>query len=298
MIVITTPTGKIGSRVLEIVVAQQDTSGEKVRVIVRDPGRLPAAVRERVEVVAGSHGDREVLDRAFAGADAVFWLVPSDPRAPSLEAMYSGFTRPAAEAFAAHGVGHVVSVSALGRGTSAAGRAGHVTASLAMDDLIASTGVAHRALANPAFMDNLLRQVNSIRDQGLFTDTIAPDHRLPLAATRDIGAVGARLLLDRSWTGTGEVPVLGPADLSPNDMAHTMSEVLGRPIRYERQTFEQLRDSLTGYGLPEPIVQGYLDMMRAVDDGLNEGVPRTPRNSTPTSFREWCDRVLAPAVRA
>ncbi|MBY8857002.1 NAD(P)H-binding protein [Nocardia sp. CA2R105] len=298
MIVITTPTGKIGSRVLEIVVAQQDTSGEKVRVIVRDPGRLPEEIRDRIEVVTGSHGDREVLDRAFAGADAVFWLAPSNSPAPSLEAMYTGFTRPAAEAFVTHGVGHVVTVSALGRGTAVAGRAGHVTASLAMGDLIAGAGVAHRALANPAFMDNLLRQVNSIRDRGVFTDTVDPDHRLPTVATRDIGAVGARLLLDRSWTGTGEVPVLGPADLSPNDMAHTMSDVLGRPIRYERQSFEQLRDSLTGHGLPEPIVQGYLDMMRAVNDGLNEGVPRTPENTTPTSFREWCDSVLAPAVRA
>ncbi|WP_067678350.1 NmrA family NAD(P)-binding protein [Nocardia miyunensis] len=298
MIVITTPTGKIGSRVLEIVVAQQDTSGEKVRVIVRDPSGLSERIRDRVEVVTGSHGDREVLDRAFAGADAVFWVVPSDPRAPSLEAMYSGFTRPAVEAFAAHGVGHVVGVSALGRGTAAAGRAGHVTASLAMDDLIAGSGVAYRALANPTFMDNLLRQVNSIRDQGVFTDTLAPDHRLPTAATRDIGAVGARLLLDRSWTGTGEVPVLGTADLSPNDMAHIMSEVLGRPIRYERQTFDQFRDSLLGYGLPEPIVRGYLDMMRAVNDGIDEGVPRTPENTTPTTFREWCEYVLAPAVRA
>ena len=42
-----------------------------------------------------------------------------------------------------------------------------------MDDLIASTGVAYRALANPSFMDNLLRQVRSIRDQGVFTDTVA-----------------------------------------------------------------------------------------------------------------------------
>ncbi|WP_067902547.1 NAD(P)H-binding protein [Nocardia vaccinii] len=297
MIVITTPTGKIGSRVLEIVVAQQDKTGELVRVIVRDPSGLPDAIRDRVEVVAGSHGDREVLDRAFVGADAVFWLVPSDHRAPSLEAMYSGFTRPAAEAFAAHGVGHVVGVSALGRGTAAAGRAGHVTASLAMDDLIASTGVAYRALANPTFMDNLLRQVNSIREQGVFTDTIDPGQRLPIAPTRDIGAVGARLLLDRSWTGTGEVPVLGAADLSPNDMAHTMSEVLGRRIRYVHQSFEQFRDSLTGYGLPAPIVRGYLEMMRAVSEGINEGVPRTPENTTPTTFREWCEQVLAPAVR-
>ena len=60
---------------------------------MRDPAKLPDAVRARVDVVTGSHGDAEVVDRAFAGADAVFWLVPPDPRAPSLDAAYSGFTR-------------------------------------------------------------------------------------------------------------------------------------------------------------------------------------------------------------
>lgn len=53
-------------------------AGEELRVIVRDPARLPVAVRGRVEVVTGSHAEAEVLDRAFEGADAVFWLVPPD----------------------------------------------------------------------------------------------------------------------------------------------------------------------------------------------------------------------------
>lgn len=199
MIVITTPTGDIGSQLLRTL----HESGEELRVIVRDPAKLPDSVRERVDVVPGSHCDAEVVDRAFAGADAVFWIVPPDPRAPSLEVAYSGFTQAAAKAFTAHGVGHVVGVSALGRGTPVAGRAGLVTASLAMDDLIASTGVAYRALANPTFMDNLLRQVASIRDADVFTDTQIVDRRAPAAATCDIAATAARLLLDRSWTGVG-----------------------------------------------------------------------------------------------
>ncbi|MEP7024234.1 MAG: NAD(P)H-binding protein, partial [Actinomycetota bacterium] len=212
MIVITTPTGDIGSQVLSTLLDSAPASREKLRVIVRDPGRLPGPVRGQVVVVPGSHSEAGVVDRAFAGADAVFWLVPPDPQAPSLEVAYSGFTAAAAQAFVAHGVGHVVGVSALGRGTPVADRAGLVTASLAMDDLIAGTGVAYRALANPGFMDNLLRQVRSIRDEGVFTFTAAAGRKVPMAATRDIAAAAARLLLDRSWTGAGSVPVLGPED--------------------------------------------------------------------------------------
>jgi len=298
MIVITTPTGDIGSQVLRALLQDAPAAGEKLRVIARDPARLPGPVRDRVDVVTGSHGDAGVVDRAFAGADAVFWVVPPDSRAPSLEAAYSGFSRAAAQAFTARGVRHVVGVSALGRGTPVAGRAGLVTASLAMDDLIASTGVAYRALANPSFMDNLLREVDAIRDEGVFTDTAAADRKAPAAATRDIAAAAAGLLLDRSWTGAGSVPVLGPEDLSPDDMARIMSEVLGRPVRYQRQSLQELGVTMAGYGAGEAFVQGMVDMARAKDEGLDDGVPRTPQTASPTTFRQWCQEVLRPAVLA
>jgi len=48
-------------------------------MLVLGPSRLDDSVRERVEVVVGSHGDGAVVDEAFAGASAVFWLVPPDP---------------------------------------------------------------------------------------------------------------------------------------------------------------------------------------------------------------------------
>src|SRR5215472_1572440 len=155
MIVITAPTGLIGHQVLGNVL-DRVPGGEPVRVIVRDPARLPAEVRGSVDVV----------NRAFAGADAVFWLCPPDPRADSAEAAYVDFTRPACEAFRRHGVGRVVGISSLGRGTAMAGHAGHVTASLAMDDLIAASGVSYRALTMPSFMDNLLWQAGVIKSQG------------------------------------------------------------------------------------------------------------------------------------
>lgn len=78
MIVITAPTGNIGSHLLSRLLRSAPAE-EGLRVVVRDPARLPGEVRERVEVITGSHGDPEVVDRAFEGADAVFWLVPRTP---------------------------------------------------------------------------------------------------------------------------------------------------------------------------------------------------------------------------
>ncbi|MGW2158426.1 NAD(P)H-binding protein [Nonomuraea sp. NPDC001699] len=297
MIVITAPTGNIGRRLLSLLVEAAPAHGEELRVVVRDPARLPEAVRGRVEVVTGSHGDAATADRAFAGADAVFWLVPPDSSATPEEA-FSGFTRPAARAFAAHGVGHVVGISALGRGTPQADRAGLVTASLAMDDLIAGSGVAYRALASPSFFENLLEEAGSIREHGVFTDTVAADRPAPLVAVADLAAAAAGLLLDRSWTGVGSVPVLGPQDLSPGDLARIMTEQLGRPVRYRRQPLDELRSTLLGYGLNEAFVEGVVDMKRAKDQGLDAGVARSPRAGRATGFAQWCAETLKPAVLA
>ncbi|MFD9888347.1 NAD(P)H-binding protein [Amycolatopsis sp. NPDC059027] len=295
MIVITAPTGNIARHLLPLLLEAAPAHGEELRVIARDPARLPDGVRERVEVITGSHGDTEVVDRAFEGADAVFWLVPPDSSLTPADG-WSGFTRPAAKALAAHGVGHVVGVSALGRGTPVADRAGLVTASLAMDDLIAETGVAYRALANPSFFENLLEEVDSIREKGVFVDVVDADRKAPLVAVADIAAVAARLLLDRSWTGVDDVPVLGPRDLSPNDLARIMTEQLGRPVRYEREPIEDMRTTLVGYGLNETFVQGIADMKQAKDNGLDAGVTRTADTASPTTFEQWCAETLKPAV--
>jgi len=263
--------------------------------VVRDPVRLAPGVAERVEVVQGSHSDKAVVAEAFAGADAVFWLVPASPGAESLDAAYSGFAGPAIEAFAARGVARVVGISALGRGTAVAGKAGHVTATLAMDDLIAATGVPYRALTMPSFMDNTLRQVAPIKAQGVFYGPSLPDQRVPVVATRDIAAVAARLLRDDTWSGFEEVPVLGPEDLTFDEMAATIADVLGRPVRYQQIPGEAFKANMMGFGMSEAIAQGLLDMAVAKNNGLDT-ITRTPQTSTPTTFRQWCVDVLKPAV--
>ena len=292
MIVITTPAGQIGRQVLGNLL----DSGEQLRVIARDTPQLPAEVREDLDIVEGSHGDAAVVDEAFAGADAVFWVTPADPRAPSVDAAFAGFTRPAAEAFHRHGVGRVVGVSMLGRGTPWAAQAGFVTGSLAMDDLIAASGVAYRALTNPYFMEDTLRQAESTKNQGVFSWPIAGDRKRPAVATRDIAAAASRLLLDARWSGVEEVPLLGPEDLSFNDMAEIMSQVLGTDVRFQQITFEAYKDRFIRLGMSDAMAQGYTDMAWAKNQGLDNGVQRAPQNSTPTSFRQWCDEVLKPEV--
>jgi uncharacterized protein YbjT (DUF2867 family) len=292
MIVITAPTGNIGRQVLSHLLEADATT----RVIVRDASKLPQPVRNRVEVVEGSHGDAGTVERAFAGADTLFWLVPPNPKARTVDEAYVDFTRPAAAALQCHGVKRVVDITALGRGTPWADRAGFVASSFRMDDLIASTGVAFHAVTNPSFMDNIARQAVPIREKGLFFLPFDGDKKMPMAATRDIAAATARLLLDASWTGIGHVAVLGPEDLSCNDMAAIMAEVLGKPIRYQQVSFETYKAGFVERGMSDAMAQGMTDMAWAKNEGLDNAEPRTPENTTPTSFRQWCEKILKPAV--
>lgn len=118
----------------------------------------------------------------------------------------------------------------LGRDTPWQERAGNTTGSIHMIDLLRTTGAAVRRLALPTFMDNALRQVDAIR-QGKMFGPIKPNKKLPHTATRDTGAAAAALLLDRSWSGQEDVPVLGPEELSYADLAAIVSEVTGREVR-------------------------------------------------------------------
>ncbi len=292
MIVITTPTGNIGSQVLKNLLS----SKEPIRVITRNPDRIASDARKRVEVVVGSHGDSAVVNKAFDGADSVFWLVPPDPRAASVEATYVDFARPAAKALRQQEVKRVVGVSPLGRGTPWAANAGLVTAALAMDDLIVSSGVSYKALTMPSFMDNLLRQADSITSNGVFSLPIDGDRKLPSVSSRDIASAAARLLLDHIWTGVSSVPILGPEDVSYNDMAQILSEVLERPVRFEQISNDAFKSRLLGRGMSDAMPQGNVDMWIAKAHGIDNAVKRTAESSTPTSFREWAQEAFRPRV--
>jgi uncharacterized protein YbjT (DUF2867 family) len=290
MIVVTTPSGYIGSQLVQLLLA----ANQSVRVIARHPDKLAADVRARVEVVAGSSDDEAVLDQALAGAESLFHVVPPFFGAPDVTAYYLQFTRPACRAMKRHRVERVVTVSGIGR--RVATKAGVVTSSLAKDLEFERAGLHVRALWCPGFMENMLREINSLRAQNVFVSARRPDFKAPLVATRDIATSAARLLCDRTWSGSGGLAVLGPEDLSMDDIAAITSEVIGRPIRYQRVSSDAYKAALLKHGASEDFAQGLIEMHEAKDRGLDNSEPRTPETTTPTSYRQWCSEVLKPAL--
>ncbi|WP_410586593.1 NAD(P)H-binding protein [Amycolatopsis sp. lyj-23] len=289
MIVVTTPTGQIGRRLVRHLLA----GNGKVKVVVRDAARLEADVRAQVEVVEGSHDDPAVLDAALPGAEALFWLVPPNPAAPSAHEHYLAFARAGAEAVRRHDVGHVVAISSAGHGWPKP--AGVLSAAFAMDVELQRSGAHYRAVSPPFYLENLLGQLSAIRERGEFTLTCAGDQPLATIATRDVAAAAADLLTDLSWTGQSDVPVFGPDRFTPDDMAQVLTEELGRPVRYQRVTLAGFAAMRRSQGASDRLVADATEMFAAQDEGIYDA-DWAKATITATGFRTWCREVLVPAL--
>lgn len=290
MIVITTPTGDIGGRVLRHVI----DAGAKVRLIVRDPARLPKKMRQDVEIIEGSHSDKATIDRALQGAQRVFWLPPGSPVSPTSDEAYIGFSRNFCEALPSSSITHVVGVSALGRGWPEP--SGLVASSLKMDDMIGRTGVNYRALSCASLTDNIMRQSEMIRSSGVFYLPTPGDLKLPHVTKSDVAAIAAHLLLSPDWNGTAEVPLYGPEEISANKMAAIMSQTLGRPIQFREMSMEQFEHMLRNTGTSDGMAEAYIQMFIAKNAGMDTIDHPVTRDLTPTTFRQWCLDELCPAI--
>ena len=290
MIVVTTPTGNVGNQLLP---ALLDAETEPLRVIVRDPTRLPDTVREQVQVIVGSHDDPAILDQALDGAHGLFWLIPPSMQANSASEYYLSFARPAAAAIRRYQVGHVVGISSAG--WDFPHPAGLLSAAHAMDAELESSGAAYRSLGMGFYMENLLRPLPRMISDGILSMPLSPDRPLAVIATQDIAAVAAGLLLDRSWEGTDHIPVFGD-NLTPNEMAAIISDVLGSQVTFEQADLEQQTASTIQRGVPERMARDFTAMYWAQQNGIydEDWSHTTP---TPTNFHTWCETVLAPAAR-
>jgi uncharacterized protein YbjT (DUF2867 family) len=291
MIVVTTPTGQIGRDVVQNLL----NADQRVCVIARHAHKLPEALRDRVEVIEGSHGDAATVEQAFEGAEAVLWVAPPDMK-KTLEQAYVEFSQPAAKVLRRLGGRRVVSVTGIGRGTPWEDKAGAVAASIRMDNLLGSSAAAFRGLAMPSFMENFLRQVSAIKEKSLISGVFDPDRKMPWTSTRDLAAVAARFLTDSTWTGNEEIPILGPDVLSFSEIAQIISEVTGRTVRYQQTTYEALKQQYRARGANQSFAQGLVDMYRAKNEGMDNTALSIKAERTPTSFRSWCERNLNSAL--
>jgi uncharacterized protein YbjT (DUF2867 family) len=292
MIVITTPTGHIGSQVLDKLLK----TDEKLRVIARSPSKLPGEAKEKAEIIEGSLDDAEIVSEAYEGAEQLFFVVPPSMQYADVHEYYLRFAAPTCAAVEARGVKRIVFVSGTGLGREK--KAGPVSAAYRVEKKLEETGAATKTLHCGTFMENLLHSIEAVKFTGRFSTSVPGDVKVPWVATRDIAAKAVDLLLDRTWSGKGSVGLLGPEDLSYNEIAEIMSEILGRDVQYKSVSGESLKAGLIEFGATPAAAQGLIEIYDSMKRGVFNMVPRMPESSSPTSFRVWCEEVFKPALNS
>ncbi|HEX2902262.1 MAG TPA: hypothetical protein VHO01_02290, partial [Jatrophihabitans sp.] len=80
---------------------------------------------------------------------------------------------------------------------------------------------------------------------------------------------------------------------TPRELAQIMTEVLGRPVRYEQASMADYRAQYAAHGASPAVVHAMVEMAEAQLAGV---YPPAHGAGSGSSFEQWCATVLAPAL--
>jgi uncharacterized protein YbjT (DUF2867 family) len=288
MYVILGASGNTGSIIADFLLSK----GQNVRVVGRDVGRLQRFVRKGAEAFPADIIDAAGLTKAFRDARAAYAILPPLHSREEQERQSDAIAKGVKES----GLRHAVHLSSYGaqvpQGT------GPVTGLHSSEEklnAISDLNVLHLRAAY--FMENNLAAIDMIRGMGLFGHALLPDLKLPMIATRDVGDYAAQRLLDLDFSGKEAPEVLGERDLSMTEVTAAIAGGIGKSdLHYEQFSYDQVRQGLVQMGFSPKKAAVYIEMFEAINAGLLVAQePRSPKNSTPTSFETFVQDVFVPA---
>lgn len=258
MYAITGITGQVGS----VLGKQLLAAGRPVRAVVRDAVKGETWAARGADVALAEIGDAAALTRAFAGAEAVFVLLPPsfDPTEGFPEARRA--IAALREALAAARPARVVALSTIG-------------AQASQPNLLKQLGIMERELATLGlpitflraawFIENSQWDVASARAKGVIPSFLQPlDRPVPMVACADISSVAAELL-QQTWDGVRTVELEGPVRVSPADIAACFGRLLGHEVQAQAVPRDTWAELFAAQGMKNPTPR--MQML----DGFNQG---------------------------
>jgi len=291
MYVIIGATGNTGSAVANKLLA----NGKKVRVVGRNASHLAPFAAKGAEPFTADVTDQSAITKAFAGAEAVYVMIPPDPTTKDYLAYTNQVSETLATAIQNNQVRNAVSLSSVGADKSA--KTGPIVALHRFEERLNRISGLNVLHLRPAyFMENTLGQANAIAQMGSTAGPLPADFKFPIIAARDIGdyAAGALSRLDFSAHQVQELH--GHRDLSYADITTIIGKAIGKlDLKYSQLMPEQFQGALIQMGM-SPHFAGLLSEM---SDSMAAGYidplqPRSPQNTTPTSYETWVAENLLP----
>lgn len=255
MLAVIGATGHTGSATVKELTAL----GEDPLCIVRDEDKAKRVLGADARIAVAEVTDRPALEKALEGVERLFVVTGHNPRSGEQQINVL-------EAAKAAGVEFFVKVSGGRRvvgpdAESIVGRGHH-----AVEEAMKQSGLAWCLLRPGLFMQNMLGQAASIRDEGKIVQPYAKDFPIAFIDVRDTGALGARVLRDAPAHAGKEYAFTG-ALTTFEAFAEDFSDVLGRPVAYVGVTVEQAESAMKARGMPDWLVSHLVAMARAGNDG-------------------------------
>lgn len=292
-IAVTTPAGHVGSHVVRMLCQ----AGVRPRLLLRNPGRLGAGVRDQAGLAVGGQRDAGYVAEATRGAGAVLWVHPDDWSLPDPDADAERTGEGLAAAMRQNRIPRVVFLSSIGAGKrhGAGFVDGLARIEQRLDAAREQTGTALLHLRCGYFMTNLLTDLDGLR-AGRLTTTRPLDDPMPWVDPRDIATVATLRLLAGDWTGRQVQAVHGPG-LTWTEAAAALSAATGVPVTAQQITGDEQRAALRDAGMGEVAVEGIAGMSIGKREGVTPEQPRTMLTTTPGSLAGWATTRLRPALQ-
>ncbi|WP_042303942.1 NmrA family NAD(P)-binding protein [Paraburkholderia kururiensis] len=243
-------------------------SGRRVRAVVRDRRHAPSLEALGCEVMVVDLNDREAMDRAIRGAQAVQMLCPVPVGAHDPAAAMRDMIDVSAAALRAQPPHRVLVLSDYGaeRDTNT----GITRLFHYLEQQVKPLPSNLLLLRSAEHMENWARVLPAARATGMLPSLHHPlTKRFPTVAARDVGLAAAALLQDEAPTPASRVvSIEGPRRVSAWDVASALGHVLDRNIEARALPREEWAPVLQRAGLSAHHTQLIVDLYDAHNTGL------------------------------
>jgi uncharacterized protein YbjT (DUF2867 family) len=260
-------TGSLG-HISKPLTEQLVKAGHQVSVISSKASNAAAIEAIGAKALIGSVTDAAFINNSFAGADAVYLMIPPNwnPGADWLVYMKEVADNYVA-AVKSNEIKSVVQLSSIGahlrKGTGPVDGLGY------LEEQLSSIPAVNIMFLRPSFFFyNLYAQADLVKNAGIFGANYGGEEKLVLADTEDIAAAAAKALLNLDFKGIN-IQYISSDERTTDDIAKILGEAIGKPgTPWVLFTDEQSEKGMLDAGLAPTIAENYTAMGKSLREGL------------------------------
>jgi len=288
-IAVTTPTGHIGNKLANILLDRKSD----VTLIARHPEKVKDLASRGAEIIAGEHSDSAIVEQAVRGADAVFWLTPSEITSHDPLGTARRMAEAGASVIRKHPDLHVVQLSSAGAFVPSG--TGPIVGLHDTEEKFRAAGKNIVSLRPNEFMENVFFSLPTIVGQGSIFTSIPGSVKTPFIATQDIAEVASEFLLN-PVDGHHVVDIVGPQEISLDEWARIAGQAIGKQVRVVTVPGDKLRAAMSQSGM-SPEMAALLVEMEEAYPKIQGQFKGDQKRIGKVTFQQFAREVFAPTYK-